>query len=292
MRHRKGIVAVIVLLAVAALAQQPAAPAPSLPTEDTVNSFVRHYFGYNPDLAWRVDRIQPSTVPGMAEVLLTFGTDPPQRMRLYVSADGQHAIIGDAVPFGADPFRDERELLAKAATGPALGAGAAVLVVEFSDLQCPHCKQAHPTLEQLSKDVPQAKLVFQHFPLPGHDWARKAAAYADCVGRKDPAAFWKFVASVYEAQQQLTPATADARFTEFAAGAGLDGKAVATCANDPATAARVQASVDLGKKLNVTGTPTVFVNGRRISSINSLSYEELKAIVEFEVKLAGEKTPR
>lgn len=261
-----------------------------LPTEATVDAFIRHYWGYNPALSWKVDAIEASDVPGMAEVLVTFAGDPPQRLRMFVSADGEHAIVGDALPFGADPFKDERELLAKRATGPGRGADKPmVLLVEFSDLQCPHCKAAHPILERLMSEEPQARLVYQNFPLPSHDWAQKAAQYADCVGQQGEEPFWKFIGAVFEAQETISAANADEKLTAMATASGADGAAARACAASPASAARVRESFELGRQVEVSGTPTVFINGRRVSSIGSLPYEELKAIVDFEVELAGKK---
>jgi protein-disulfide isomerase len=298
----KRILVIAVLLGSLALAQSKPAAGPAarkaeakpaaagLPTEATVDSFIRHYWGYNPQLQWKVDLIEASEVPGMAEVLVTFAGDPPQRMRMYVSTDGEHAIVGDALPFGADPFKDERALLAAKASGPAQGAEKpSVLIVEFSDLQCPHCKAAHPILERLMSEEPQARLVFQNFPLPSHDWAQKAAQYADCVGQKSSEQFWKFAGSIFEAQESINAANADEKLMQLATAAGADGAAMKACSALPATAQRVKQSFDLGRQLDVSGTPTVFVNGRRISSIGSLPYEELKAMVDFEAELAGKK---
>ena len=121
-----------------------------------------------------------------------------------------------------------------------------------------------------------------------HDWAQKAAQYADCVGEKDNHAFWTFVAAVFDAQDGITAATADAKLTELAGAAGVEGQATAACAAAPATAERVKRSFALGRELNVSSTPTVFINGRRVSSINALPYEELKVMVGFEIKMANE----
>lgn len=267
----------------------PAAKA-GLPTEATVDSFIRHYFGYNEGTTWHIDGIAASDMPGLAEVLISFSTggQQVQRMRFFVTPDGKHAIVGDDIPFGADPFADTRRVLQQKANGPHEGAArSTVLIVEFSDLQCPHCKVAFPTLERLIAEEPQAKLIFQNFPLPMHPWAQKAAQYADCVAQKSNGAFWKFAGSVFEQQETIKPEDADAKFTELATAAGVDGKAVAACAAEPGTVARVKQSFDLGREVDVTGTPAVFVNGRKISSVNALPYEELKAIVEYEIKTAG-----
>ena len=58
--------------------------------------------------------------------------------------------------------------------------------------------------------------MYQNFPLPSHNWAEKAAAYDDCVAKASPDAFWKFVDSVYETQEQITADNADQKLTELA----------------------------------------------------------------------------
>ena len=156
-----------------------------LPTEDTVNSFLFQMFGYDATITWKVTEIRPSEVPGLAEVSVVL-TNPQgsNQNRLLVSADGKHAITGDILPFGAKPFDDARAKLEKGVNGPAKGpAKAAVTIVEFSDMQCPHCAKAASVIDQLLAQEPEAHFVFQNFPLPMHNWAEKAAGYVDCVGR-------------------------------------------------------------------------------------------------------------
>jgi len=160
----------------------------ALPTEDTVDSFLFQMFGYDPTVTWKVTDIRPSEVPGLAEVSMVItNSQGSNQNRLLVSGDGKHAISGDILPFGAKPFDDARAKLEKGVSGPAKGpAKAAVTIVEFSDMQCPHCAKAAPAIEQLLAQEPEAHFVFQNFPLPAHDWAEKAAGYIECVGRASP----------------------------------------------------------------------------------------------------------
>ena len=116
---------------------------------------------------------------------------------------------------------------------------------------------------------------------PSHDWAAKAAYYGDCIGRASPDAFWKYVAAVYDAQKDITASNADEKLTAIAEQSGANGPDTAACAAKPETAARVQQSVALGAALEVTGTPTLFVNGRKISNVSGLPYEVLKGLTEF-----------
>ncbi len=156
-----------------------------LPSEDTVNSFLFQMFGYDGTITWKVGEIRPSEVPGLAEVSVVI-TNPQgsNANRLLVSADGKHVITGEVLPFGAKPFEDARAKLEKGVNGAAKGPEkAAVTIVEFTDMQCPHCAKAASTIDQLLAQEPEARFVFQNFPLPMHNWAEKAAGYVDCVGR-------------------------------------------------------------------------------------------------------------
>jgi len=283
---------IMVLLATLAGAQQGTttshpAPKPAastvLPSEETVNSFLHDWFGYESSVTWKIVSIKPSKAAGLAEVDIVL-TNPKsqQATKLYVTADGKHTVIGEIMPFGVHPFAATQKELERGLTGPSHGpADAPVTVVDFSDLQCPHCKDEHPTIEKLMSENKNVRVVFQTFPLPMHDWAAKAAAYADCVSRSSNDAFWKFIKSVYDAQSDITAANADEKLTALADGAGVKGADIAVCAAKPDTASRIEKSVALGQSVEVDSTPTLFINGRKVPAV---PYEVLKLLVEFAAK--------
>lgn len=267
--------------------EKPAASASAgLPSEAIVDSFLQQTFGYQADLSWKISSIKPAPVAGLAEVTVILATPQGQQQtRFYVAADGEHALVGDIIPFGAKPFDPVKKLLEKGITGPERGPkDSAVTIVEFGDLQCPACKAAQPTIEALVAAEPTARFVFQNFPLEMHNWAAKGAAYADCVGRASNDAFWKFISKTYETQADITAATADEKLTALADGAGLKGADIAACAVAPDTKARVDASIALGKSVDITGTPTLFINGRKIGSIDPRAGDLYKSLVEFAAK--------
>ena len=107
-------------------------------------------------------------IEGLAEVTVVLASPQGQELsRFYVAPDGTHALVGEIIPFGARPFDPMRTLLEKGINGPAKGPKeAAVTIVEFGDLQCPACKAAQPTVEALVAAEPNARFVFQSFPLP------------------------------------------------------------------------------------------------------------------------------
>jgi protein-disulfide isomerase len=289
----------VLLLASALIAQQrtppdktkkAAPPEPTfsvrLPTEETVNAFMQQMFGHDPSVTWKVLEIKPAEAEGLAEITVALSLPQgKQNQKLYVTPDGHHAVVGDIIPFGPHPFDDAREKLQKGITGPALGpADAPVTIVEFSDLQCPYCKQAQPTIDKLLGEEKNARLVFQNFPLPSHNWAAKGADYADCVAKTSTEAFWKFIHSVYDAQADITPENADEKLTAWAGQAGVKGSEVAKCSASAEASGRVQHSIALGASVDVTSTPTLFINGRKINNVNGVPLELLKSLVDFAAK--------
>ena len=120
-----------------------------------------------------------------------------------------------------------------------------------------------------------------------HNWAAKGAAYADCVAQASNDAFWKFIAKVYETQSDITAENADAKLTAIADAAGVKGADIATCAGTPVAKAHVDASIALGKSVNVTGTPTLFINGRSIGNVSQVPAASLKELVDFSAKQAN-----
>jgi len=257
-----------------------------LPSEAVVESFLHEQFGYQSDMTWKIASIKPSQIPGLAEVNVVMASQQGQQLsRFYVGADGQHALVGDIIPFGAKPFDPAKKILEKGVTGPSRGPkDAPVMIVEFGDLQCPACKAAQPTIEALVAAEPNARFVFQNFPLEMHNWAAKGAAYADCVGRESNDAFWKFVAKTYETQSDITAANADEKLTAIADGTGVKGADIAACAAKPETKAHVDASIALGKQVDVSATPTLYINGRRIGSVDAHYGDVYKSLVEFAAK--------
>jgi protein-disulfide isomerase len=250
---------------------------------------MKRMFGFNPQVTWKIVDISPSEIPGVARVLVNIGGQP-QATQFYVMPGGQFAMVGEVIPFGADPFAPARDKLDAEARGPSRGEQTApVALVEFSDLQCPYCKNAQPIIDKLIAESPNAKLIFQAFPLPMHPWAMKAAEYADCVAQQNQDAFWKFINSVYDAQADITEASADEKLKSLATAAGVDAAKVSACSTQPDTAARIEKSMDLGREVGVTGTPTLFINGRKVQNIANTPLDQLKAMINFEAGQSAKK---
>ncbi len=259
----------------------------TVPTTQEVNSFLKQIWGYDPNRVWEVVGIQTTPVPNLSRVTILVGEQGVSHTAsptvFFVTPDGNHAIAGsDVITFGAHPFAAVQEKLEARATGPARGASSkSVLLVEFADLQCPDCKLAAPIMDKLATDFPNARIVFQVYPLSSiHPEAEKAAEYAVCVAQqKGNSAFFQFVQAVFDTQDNLKT-DADGTLKAAATKAGADATAVSSCAASPAAADAVATSVKLGKDLEVNETPSLFVNGRPVP-VTGVPYATLKQIIAY-----------
>lgn len=137
-------------------------------------------------------------------------------------------------------------------------ASARIILIEYSDLECPYCKQFQATAKQLV-DQYQGQLVwvYRHFPIDQlHPKAKKESEAAECTMEQGGhEAFWKFVDKVFE----VTPSNNGLEPTQLpviATQVGLNGTLLQTCIDSGRMASFVQSQIDSGTKIGVRGTPT------------------------------------
>ena len=136
-------------------------------------------------------------------------------------------------------------------------AKAPVTIVEFSDFQCPYCKQAETTLKALlAKYNGQVKLAFRDFPLrPIHSRAESAAEAGRCA--QEQGKFWEYHDALFDDQSKFD----EAGLTATAQKLGLEGKPFQSCLASGKYRAQIEQDEQDGKKAGVNGTPGFFVNG-------------------------------
>ena len=152
-------------------------------------------------------------------------------------------------------------------------AKAKITLVEFSDLQCPYCAQLSPILDAVVRDYPgEVRLVFKHFPLSFHSQARAAGAAGIAAGKQGK--FFEFRAKVAPRFRELN----EELYLSTAKELGLD---MAKFKRDMVLNAEANKILDedmeLGRKVGVEGTPTIFVNGRLAED---RSYEYFAGLIE------------
>lgn len=266
------------------------APSPSV---ETVNSFLHALWGFDENRVWSVAAIEPTQAPGVTavHVFVAEKTQPSRvaQTTLFITPDGKHAIAGEVVHFGAQPFAETRALLAKEANGPSRGAADKALeLVVFTDLECAACKTVPATMDQLQQQYPQAHLVFEDMPLTRvHPLAYQAAAVGQCVRQsKGDTGYFTYAQAVLATQADLTREKADATLGAAAKAAGADPAATLACAATPTTKAAVDAVVQLGQQAGVTDVPTMVVNGRALP-LSQVPLPALGRIIAFQGTLDG-----
>jgi protein-disulfide isomerase len=165
---------------------------------------------------------------------------------------------------------------------------AKIVIVEYSDLECPFCKVFHVTMNKVLQNNNDVALVFRNYPIPQlHPKAFKEAEAAECAydqGGND--AFWKYVDRIFE----ITPSNNGLDATELlkiAQYIGINVDSFNTCLNSGKFTAKVQADVDDGVKAGVNGTPSSFIlkNGKLIDTIpGAQPYENVKQKLDAALK--------
>lgn len=262
------------------------------PTLDTVNAFLHAVWGYDHDRVYRVMAIQKTTAPNVAKVVIFVTSRTPgaqvQTVQFFVTPDGKHAIADNVFDFGAKPFADNRVVMQQKADGPAHGAASKdLLLVEFADMQCPHCKVAQETMANIVRDFPTARVVYQNFPLTSiHPFAAKAAAYGNCVAKKSNDAFWIYLQDVFEHQEALNAEAGDQTLANAVTKAGQDPAAIAACAASPAEQKHVQDQTAFANSMGVNETPMLSINGHLVP-LGGVSYEQIKQMITFQAQEDG-----
>jgi protein-disulfide isomerase len=269
-------------------AQTAAAPKKSALDKATLEAYVRHLFVMDKRIAVTVGNPTPSPdLPGFLDVNVHAAMgQQAQDFKFLVSKDGSKILQAQVYDVANNPFKHELDKL-KTEFEPSLGApGADVVLVEFSDFQCPFCKEEAKLIrENLVKAYPQnVRLYFKTFPLEQlHPWAKTAAIASRCVFQQKAPAFWDFHDWAFEHQAEITLENFKDKLMEWSKGQkDLDSKALGACVDTKATAAEVEKDMQEARDLNVDRTPTLFVNGRRLAA--SIDWPSLKAIIDFELE--------
>ena len=165
-------------------------------------------------------------------------------------------------------------------------AGAPVTLEEFGDFECPPCAMLHPELKQIEHEYGQrVRIIFREFPLvPTHAHALAAARSAEAAGLQGK--FWEMHDLLYQ-NQKLWHAAFDVRpiFEGYATQIGLDVERFKRDLGNEIVEGRIFLDGKRGHSLGVTGTPTVFLNGRELS-FESLALDKLRGEIDAELAKA------
>jgi protein-disulfide isomerase len=193
-------------------------------------------------------------------------TAPPKNPTSFACAQPGAAIEGDDVGRICVPYNH-------AGRGDA---SAPVIIVVFSDFQCPFCARVLPTLDQLDKDYPgKIRLYFRHNPLPFHQDAALAAQAA--VAAEKQGKFWDMHDKLFANQEKLNKDD----LVGYAREIGLDMTKFSADLESAEAKQRVEADLELAKKLGIQGTPNFLINGRPVRG--AVPLQQFKKVVDDEL---------
>lgn len=177
---------------------------------------------------------------------------------------------------------------------PVLGnSSAKVTIVEFSDFQCPFCRKFwRETLPSLKKDyidTGKAKFVYRDFPLSGHPSAHITAIASECAD--DQGKYWQMHDKIFQEQDKKGEGTVTYSADDlkrWAKEAGLNNGQFNQCLDSQKYKAEVDKDFEDGTKAGVTGTPTLFINGRKV--VGAQPFSAFASIIEEELKNSSKKS--
>jgi protein-disulfide isomerase len=162
-------------------------------------------------------------------------------------------------------------------TAPVLGPkNAPVTIVEWSDFQCPYCGRVEPTLQQLREEYKgKIRIAWKNQPLSFHPNAMPAAEAA--MAADEQGKFWEFHDALFKRQNELGPALYD----EVAKEVGLDMNRFHASVEAHKHAAQIKADMAAGSSLGAEGTPTFFINGKKL--VGALPLDSFKQVIDAEL---------
>ena len=159
---------------------------------------------------------------------------------------------------------------------------AKVVIVEYSDLECPYCQRMQSDAQKIREQYKdKIKWVFKDFPLSFHRNARKAHIAINCALQQDK--FFEYQSKIFKPNADLSPQNLIASASNI----GINIEQFEKCLADPngELSREIDMDIETGSKSGVSGTPTVFVNGRISNSFRS--YEGMKQVIEAELSQMG-----
>lgn len=164
---------------------------------------------------------------------------------------------------------------------------APVTLEEFGDFQCPPCGLFHPVLQTMEREFgPKLRVIFREYPLvPAHPHALSAARAAEAAGMQGK--FWEMHGKLFDNQKTWKDAF-DVRpiFEGYASEMGLNLDKYRQDVTGEAVAQRIFLDGKRAHALGVSGTPTVFMNGREVP-FESLAPEKLRVVISTEIATRG-----
>jgi protein-disulfide isomerase len=233
-----------------------------------------------PNVQATVGALEASKIKGAKAGTIEAGG---QKVGFIASEDGRYVVFGDTEDLTVDPFAavmTKIDLKGRASKGPK---DAKVIIVEYSDYQCPYCSRGYNTIEKevLKEYGDKVKFYYKNLPLSFHPYAEPAAVSAECAGMQKEAAFWKLNAYYFENQKDINPQNLKEKTLEQLKGTGVDEAKFNDCVDNKKSLDKIKADSAEAQALGISGTPGFIINGRALKG--AYPFPQFKAIIDDEL---------
>lgn len=162
---------------------------------------------------------------------------------------------------------------------------AKVVMVEYSDLECPFCIRFHPTMQQVMKEYgDKVKWVYRHYPLSFHANAQKEAEAAECAGKLGGnESFWKYADAIFSRTSGNGTGFALDKLVPLAKELGLNESSFKQCLDSGEMAQKVKDQMAKGSEEGVTGTPgTIIIDAKGDTQLvpGALPFDQIKPMID------------
>jgi protein-disulfide isomerase len=278
-------------------ASNTVSPVPATQLNRRIEVLVRSQFEVPPNVDVAIGATSKSEFPGFDNLPITFSNNGKHTVvNFLLSSDGNTVARLERFDISHSPS-DTISLQNRPLRGTP---DAKVTIVNFDDLECPYCARMHEQLFPATLDRYKGlvKFFYKDYPLVEiHPWAMHSAVNANCLAEQSPEAYWKFVDYVHSHGSDISGPSKDVHEAEktldkLARDEGqrskLDQPRLDACIVKQDDSA-VRASMKQGDSLGVNGTPTLFINGERISG--ALPQPELWIAIDRALREAGVQPP-
>jgi protein-disulfide isomerase len=270
----------VILFAGAQTRQAPQQEPSSQTIQDKIAQYLRERFSVPATAKLAVGPLRPSIFSGFDLTTVTIeDAGHQQTSDFYVSKDGDYLIEGNIFGLNENPHTEVERFIQTAGEPSAGPADAPVTIVEYADLECPHCAEEQQIIEKdlLPKYGDKIRLIFKEFPLFSiHPWAVTAAIANECAYQINPADFLRYRDLIFQNQNAIKNATAVQQLLDYGVQAGLDRDKLSACINAKSSLPRVRQDYLEGEELGVNSTPTFFINGKMVSgSVSAQTFYSL-----------------
>lgn len=294
------------LLCTFTMAQTNAGASSSLPAlppgvAEHVQEQIRAYFNIPPDVNILVGSPTGSEFPNYETLPVTMSRDgKSQNAEFLLSKDGKTLIRFTKIDLTKDIYAETMDKITIAGRPVRGNPDAKVTVVNFDDFECPFCARMHATLmgEILPQYKDKIKIVYKDFPLLQiHPWAQRAAIDANCLAAQSGPAYWQLADYLHANQREVSGNQqnvqeaidrVDQITIDTGKKNGVDTTKLQACIKAQSDTA-VKASMAEGDKLNISATPTLFINGEKVEG--AMDAADLRLALNRQLKAAGVEPP-